>query len=225
MNTLWIMNATMTNRRHFFLIESTNNDASLIEESIISAGFRSNDLSAYSFSNGSTQVILHRSSSDKNPFYIGGIIIPNDKMIKNAKAKDRLIGSFGKFFLLSFIVYIILWIASFMVMLTGLTVALQFIGPAIFFMSFSFLVFGACISGLFFYLDLRVAKQNQKLVERAFEVLVPSLQESLNVQIQRSSISTKLGNRRIKVFLPEDIVTKIEHLEFGLIDAYFWDYD
>ena len=223
MVNLWIMNPTITNRRHFFLLDNRAAEIDRIESLLFSAGFQRTGLTESNLTDGSAQILLHKSGSESESLYIGGAVFPNDKTIHNARAKARLASLSGKLFLLSFLIYVIMWIAAFAAVLTGLSILFQFLGPAIPLMYFAIAGFGACTSILYIYLDTQAAKQNQRVAEHAWDILIPLFQDHLKAQIQRLSIPTKLGDRRIRAHIPQEISSKVERLDFGDIDACFWD--
>ena len=215
MVSLWIMSPTMTNRRHFFLIEGPGVDADRVKDALASAGFRSSDETESRFSNGLAQVVLRRSSPVADPAYLGGAISPNDDIIRKAKEKERLMGVFGKLFFLSLATYLAMWVVAFAAVLTEVPILLQFLGPAIPLMYLVYLGLGVCISGVGFSLDIRSSKQNQQLANETHTALIPPLQDAFHADIRKLSIPTKLGDRRIKAHVPEDISGKIERWGLG----------
>ncbi|MFX1481830.1 MAG: hypothetical protein ACFFCP_01430 [Promethearchaeota archaeon] len=217
------MDPIVTNRRHFFLLENWETETKEFEPLLLAAGFQRADPAQDVFSDNSAQILLQKSGSESDSFYICGAVTPDDKTIHNAKVTARRASYCGKLFFLSFVIYVILWIVAIAAVLMDLLILFIFLGPAIPFTYFAIAGFGAGTSILYFNLDSQVSKKNQKTAAHTWEVLIPLLQDQLEAQIQKLTIPTKLGARRIKAYIPPEISAKIERLDFGDIDAFFWD--
>ncbi len=218
------MSPTRTDRRHFFLIENPDIGFAEIADALVSAGFRRDAERKAVFSDQSAHILLSKSSTWAEPSYFGGIIIPNDEMIRKARRMDVIMLLFGRLFYLSFIAYVLMWVIAFLAVLMGLQTIILILGLAIPLTFLFFLSQGFCVTVVFFYADFRNSKRNQDLVEHANTSLIPALETIMpGLHIQRLFISTGTGNRRIKAHIPSDVLKKIDHLGFGHVDARFWD--
>ena len=85
-----MMSPTRTDRRHFFLIENSNIGFDEISDALVSAGFRRDGQRMAVFSDQSVHVLLSKSTTWTEPPYFGGVIIPNDEMIRKPEEWMRL---------------------------------------------------------------------------------------------------------------------------------------
>ena len=224
-----MMSPTRTDRRHFFLIENSNIGIAEISDALVSAGFRRDAQGKAIFSDQSTYILLRKSTTWTEPSYFGGVIIPNDEMIRKARRMDAIIRFLGVLFGISGIVFVLMWVVTFLVIFAALQgIRLQTIiltlDLAIPFMFLFSLLQCFCVIVVFLYLDFRFMKGNQDLVEHASMSLIPALETIMpGLHIQKLFISTETGNRRIKAHIPSDVLEKIGHLGFGHVDTRFWD--
>ena len=227
MASLWIMSPTRTDRRHFFLIE--NSDFDKISDALVSAGFQRDAEGKDIFSDQSTHILLRESTTWAEPSYYGGIIVPNDEMIRKARRMDAIIRFLGVLFGLSGIAFVLMWVATILAIFAALQgIRLQTIISILDLaipLTFLFILLqGCCVIVVFQYLDYRFTKRNQDLIEHASMKLIPALETIMpDLHIQKSFISTETGNRRIKAHIPSDVLEKIDHLGFGHVDTRFWN--
>ena len=223
------MSPTRTDRRHFFLIENPDIGFAEIADALVSAGFRRDAQGKAVFSDQSTHVLLRKSSTWAEPTYFGGVIIPKDEMIRKARRLDAIIHLLGGLFCLTAIALVLMWVTTLLAIFAALQgIRLQTIililDLAIPLTFLFFLLQAFCVTVVFVYLDFRFMKGNQDLVEHANTSLIPALETIMpSLHIQRLFISTETGNRRIKAYIPSDVLEKIDHLGFGHVDARFWD--
>lgn len=224
MASLWITGPTRTDRRHFFLIENSDIGFTEISDALVSAGFLRDAQSKAIFSDQSTHVRLSKSTTWAEPSYFGGVIIPNDEMIRKVRRIDAIIRILGGLFCLSAIAYVFMWITAFLAVFAGLQTIIPILDLVVPPTYLFFLLTGFCVTVVFIYLDFRFMKGNQDLVEHASMRLIPALETIMpGLHIQKLLISTEMGNRRIRAHIPSDVLEKIEHLGFGHVDTRFWD--
>jgi len=224
MASLWIMSPTRTDRRHFFLIEKSDIGFAEISDALVSAGFRRDAQGKAVFSDQSTHVLLSKSTTWTEPSYFGGVIIPNDEMIRKARRMDAIMTLLGGLFGLSGIAFLLMWIAAFLAVFAGLQTIIPTLDLAIP-LTFLFILFQCfCVIVVSLYLDFRFNKGNQDLIEHTSMKLIPALETIMpDLHIQKLFISTETGNRHIKAHIPSDVLEKIDHLGFGHVDTRFWD--
>jgi hypothetical protein len=233
MASLWMMSPTRTDRRHFFLIENSDIGFAEISVALVSAGFRRDAQRKAVFSDQSTHILLSKSSTWAEPSYFGGIIIPNDETIQKARRMGTIVTLFGGLFFLSGIVYVFMLIAAFLAVFAALQTTIMFAGLQTIILildlaippTFLFLLLtGFCGIVTLQYLDFRFTKRNQNLIEHASMSFIPALETIMpDLHIQKLSISTQFGSRRIKAHIPSDVLEKIDHLGLGHVDTRFWD--
>ena len=108
------MDATKTDRRHFFLIENFNGDFSDISKALVSAGFQNELKNKVIFTYGSGQVCFKRRTDNLNAEFFGGFIEPNEEMKQRAMNFLSRYLLIGKLSFLLLIAYVLGWIIAFL---------------------------------------------------------------------------------------------------------------
>jgi len=225
MASFWGMDATKTDRRHFFLIEKFNGDYNDISNALVSAGFQNqNDLTNEEiFTYGSGQVCFKRRIDNLDSEFFGGFIEPNEEMKQRALNYLKRFLVIGKLSFLLMIAYVLGWIIAFLAFFANSLWLFDILGFTIPF-SFLFSIIAAALFVLVgLYFDTKSSLQNKDIVKHIIDPLISSLQSITNgLEIKKISIKTRINDRGVMKRLPSEFSEKIKALGIEQIDAFYW---
>lgn len=216
------MNPTRTNRRHFFVLEGTN-DIDTLSRTLISSGLRMSANDSLTYTNESVQLMAQVAPSESNTPYIGGCIFPRGGIIQRFDILATLTRGFGVLFLGFMVLYLIGWILAFILTLTSPYEPLMHIALTI---GYSFLIAMICacfivVTG--FGGEYYATRYNLKTMEALISPLLLSFQHFYpTIMIHSITVRTSVGSCDILRHLPSDFVEQINKLDFGEINELFW---
>ncbi len=222
MVSLWVMNPTKTDKRHFFILENSN-DVETASRALVSLGLRMSNNDSSTYMNEAVQIRIQEAQDDSNESYIGGYIIPHGPMIKRITRSLFVMKTFGYLFYGGLGAYAIQWGLAFIFYFLGLFELIDILGYTF---VFSFLVgmlgmFLIIPTGL--YIDYISARFNATVVAELFPRLISSFNHFFpDITVQTITIKTGVNSRDIWKRLPSEFKEKINILDFGKINEFYW---
>lgn len=222
MVSLWIMNPTVTDRRHYFILEDTD-DFDSVSRSLTSLGFRMSNNDSGTYSTDTLQIKIQEVPPGVNESYIGGCIYPQGRISQRIRNLLSLLKSCGRLFFGFIALYGLLWVLAFIVAITYSLEAVGIFGLPIGISILLGLV-NACFTAILgILIDYYATRQNFKMISDLYPRFISSLEHFFpDILTHPITIQTSIGSRDIWKRLPGDFKKKIEVLRFGKVNEFFW---
>jgi hypothetical protein len=223
MVSFWGMDATKTDRRHFFLIEDFDRDNGEISKALISAGFQNDSQNEDFFTYESGQVRFIRLPDDEDAKYFGGVITPSEVLKNKAKRYLKGLALTAKLSLLFILAYTLQWFIAFPVHFANLQWLMDILEYTIPFALLFSILTAALFVLLGLYFDTRSSLQNQGIMSNIIGPLINSFQSITHeLEIKKISVKTKIIDRGVMKRLPIEFSGKIQTLGIEQIDSFYW---